>query len=98
MRRCAAAKTDGDGDRRYQRQRAEYGEHPTPAEKIADQPSQRCSEQGSGHGPGQGTPDRNLPFFRRDQIAGEPESDRKYPAGADPCKNARSEQQRKRRR
>ena len=77
---------------------AEYGKNAAPTQEIADQAGDGGSQQVSGHGAHQRASDRDLAFFRPDQIAGETERNRKYAAGADPGKDARREQQPERRR
>ena len=77
---------------------AEHGKHAAPAEEIADQAGHRGAQQIAGHGARQRAPDRDLPLFRPDQIAGQAERDRKNAAGADAGKDARREQQPERRR
>jgi hypothetical protein len=93
-----AAKAGCHGDRRHDHQDAEHREHAAPAQEIADDARRRRAQEIAGHGAGQRAPDRNLPLFRSNQIAGQSQRDRKHAAGADAGENPRREQKRERRR
>ena len=75
---------------------AQHGEHAAPAEKVADQAGHRSAEQIAGHGARQRAPDRDLALLGPDEIAGQPQRDRKHAAGADAGEDAGRKQQRKR--
>ena len=77
---------------------AQHGEHAAPAEKVSDQAGHRSAEQVTGHGARQRAPDRDLPLLGPDEIAGQPQRDRKHATRADAGQNAGRKQQRKRRR
>ena len=95
-RQRGAAKSGGHRDRGHHDQHAEHGEHAAPAEEVADQAGHRGAQQIAGHRARQRAADRDLAFFRADEIAGQAERDREYAAGADAGENAACEQQRER--
>jgi hypothetical protein len=88
-------KSKGDRDRRHHCQRAEHREHAAPAQEIADQAGQGRAQQIAGHRARQGASDRDLALLGPDEVAGQPESDRKYAAGADSRQDAGGKQHRK---
>ena len=98
MRQRRAAETDGHRDRGQHDNQRQHREHAAPAEKVSDQAGHRSAQQIAGHGAGQRAPDRDLPLVGPDEIAGQPQRDRKHAARADAGQNAGRKQQRKRRR
>ena len=88
----STTEANGHRHRRHHDQAAEHREHPAPAQEIADQAGGGRAQQIAGHGAGQRAADGDLAPFRPDQIAGQTECHRKYPARADAGKNPRREQ------
>jgi len=82
-RQRRAAKADRHGNRRQDHQTAEHREHAAPAQEIPDQTGGGRAQEITGHGAGQRAADRDLTLFGRNQIAGQPERDRKHAAGTD---------------